>query len=307
VSDTHPSGHVVDPSRVPDAPLREPFPQGGLFDVFRRRYLLRLLVNKEIQARYQGSLLGLMWSYIQPLTRFFLYFFVIGIILGGHKGTPNFAVYMFCGLVFVNYFTETFSSGTRSILRNKALVQKMAMPREMFPVSAMIVSAIHTFPQLVILMVAAVATGYDPSWETIVAFLLGLAILALFGTGLAILFSALNVYFRDFENVVSTLMIFTHWAVPLLYPWSKVAESSMPTWGKELYLANPLAEAVVLMQKAVWFPTCDDPKLVACQAANAFPDHLYLRGVVMVVAGIGFLAVCQRIFARLEGKFPERL
>jgi ABC-2 type transport system permease protein len=162
VKGAHPTGHVVDPSRVPDEPLRDPAAAGGLVDVFRRRYLLKLLVNKEIQARYQGSLLGLMWSYVQPLTRFFLYFFVIGIILKLHQEMPNFAIHMFCGLVFVNYFTETFSSGTRSILRNKALVQKMAMPREMFPVCAMIVSAFHAFPQLVILMVAAVVAGCDP-------------------------------------------------------------------------------------------------------------------------------------------------
>ena len=54
----------------PSAPLVSPFAGGGLIDVFRRRYLLKLLVQKEIRARYQGSLLGLMWSYVQPLVRF---------------------------------------------------------------------------------------------------------------------------------------------------------------------------------------------------------------------------------------------
>jgi len=303
----HPTGHVVDPDRVPDEPLRAPFSQGGLVDVFRRRYLLKLLVDKEIQARYQGSVLGLMWSYIQPLVRFFMYFFVIGVVLRMHRDVPNFAIHLFCGLVFVNYFTETFSAGTRSILRNRALVRKMAMPREMFPVSSMVVSAIHAVPQLVILVVAAVVEGYHPSFENIGAFLLGLAILALFGTALALLFSALNVFFRDFENVVSTLTIFTHWAVPMMYPWSKVAESGMSPWLKELYLADPLAEAVILMQKAFWFPTCDDPTKDACKPGVAFPDHLYLRGLAMVFVGMAFLAACQWIFSKLETKFAERL
>ncbi len=303
----HPTGHVVDPARVPDQPMRQPFSQGGLLDVFRRRYLLKLLVDKEIQARYQGSVLGLLWSYIQPLVRFSMYYFVIGLVLGLHDEVPNYAIHMFCGLVFVNYFTETFSSGTRSILRNKALVRKMAMPREMFPVSAMIVSAIHAFPQLVILGAASVAAGYAPTWETLAAASLGLLILALFGTALALLFSALNVYFRDFENVVATLTIFTHWAVPMIYPWSRLGDSTMPWWVKELYLADPLAEAVLLMQRAFWYPTCQDSHKLACSGPGAFPDHLYERGIAMALVGAAFLAFSQWIFSKLETKFAERL
>jgi ABC-2 type transport system permease protein len=301
-----PNGHVVDRDRVPDAALSPPFPQGGLLEVFRRRYLLKLLVNKEIQARYQGSVLGLLWSYVQPLVRFLMYFFVIGLVLGLHDDVPNFAIHLFCGMVFVNYFNETFQSGTRSIVRNRSLVQKMALPREMFPVSSMIVSAIHTFPQLVILIVASVSVGFSPTWETVPAFLLGLTILALFGTALALLFSAWNVFFRDFENVVATLMIFTHWAVPMLYPWSRIGDSDAPTWFKELYLADPLAIAVMLAQKAFWFPTCDAPGEV-CDPNTAFPPDLYARGLVMVVAGIILLTVAQKVFTRLEGKFAERL
>jgi ABC-2 type transport system permease protein len=117
------------PPRTVDAPLAPPFAGGGLLDVFRRRYLLKLIVQKEIQARYQGSVLGLMWSYVQPLVRFCMYFFVIGLVLGLHKSVPNFAVHMFAAIVGISFFTETFSSGTRSIVRNKTIVRKMAMPR----------------------------------------------------------------------------------------------------------------------------------------------------------------------------------
>jgi ABC-2 type transport system permease protein len=236
-----------------------------------------------------------------------MYFLVMGLVLGLHKDVPNYAIHLFCALVFINYFTETFSSGTRSILRNKALVRKMAMPREMFPVSSMIVSAIHVFPQMVILIVAALFSGYRPTISGLGAFLLGALILALFATGLALLFSAFNVFFRDFENVVSTLTIFTHWAAPMMYPWSRVGGSSLADWAKELYLADPLAEAVILMQKAFWYPTCGDSRSRACDPAYAFPDHLYVRGLLMVAVGIVFLSLCQMAFTRMEGKFAERL
>jgi ABC-2 type transport system permease protein len=286
-----------------------PYGSGGLHDVAKRTYLLKLLVQKEIQARYNGSVLGLLWSYVMPLVRFTMYFFVLGIIIGLHRNVPNFAIHVFCGLVFVNFLTETFTSGTRSIVRNKAIVRKMAMPREMFPVASMIVSAVHGFPQLVILVVASIWLGWSPDATALGAGLLGFGILALFGTALALLFSALNVWFRDFGQFVSVLTIFTHWAVPMIYPYSKVSTSSLdPVW-KQLYLANPLTEAVLLLQRCFWVPTCGDGAKAAkwCTGPDAMPPDLFERGFVMLAVGIVFLLVCQKIFTRLEGKFAERL
>ena len=304
-----PVPHTVDPAWVPDAPLESPYGSGGLHDVAKRTYLLKLLVQKEIQARYNGSVLGLMWSYVLPLVRFCMYFFVIGLVLGLHKDVPNFAIHMFCALVFVHFFTETFASGTRSIMRNKAIVRKMAMPREMFPVSAVIVSLIHAFPQILILLVAAIGVGWSPGPADLLAGVLGFAVLSLFCTGLALIFSAFNVYFRDFGQFVSLLTIFTHWAVPMIYPYSKVSTSSLSDFWVQLYLANPLTEAVLLLQRCFWVPTCGNGPQAAkwCTGPDAMPAHLFERGFVMLAVGAVFLLVCQRIFTRLEGKFAERL
>jgi ABC-2 type transport system permease protein len=304
------SAHTINRGGVQDSPeaalppLAPPSANAGLLDVFRRRYLLRLLVRKEIQSRYQGSVLGLLWSYVQPLVRFVMYFFVIGIVLGMHRSLPNFAIHMFSAIVVVAYFTETFSSGTRSIVRNKAIVKKMAMPREMFPVASVIVSAIHTFPQMLILFVACVSVGWSPDMPALAAGLLGVAIITVFGTALALLFSGMNVFFRDFQNVVSTLTIFTHWAVPMLYPYSRLANSSLgDSWFLQLYLANPLTEAVLLMQRCMWVPTANKAQL----PPNTMPPHLFLRGWIMLVVVTIFLGLAQVAFTRLESRIAERL
>jgi len=302
--------HVVDPDRVPDAPLSAPSGVGGLLDVFRRRYLLRLLVKKELRARYQGSFLGMLWSYVQPLVRFSMYYFVMGLVLGLSRGVENFAVHIFSGMVFVHFFTETFASGTRSIVKNKALVRKMALPREMFPIAAMLVSAFHTFPQLVILTAGAAITGWDPTAlgmaDPLLAGLLGFAIIAVFGTALALLFSAANVFFRDFQNIVQTTSIFVTWSVPMIYPFSRLAESSLGgTWVESVYLANPVAEAVLLIQRCFWVPTTSNPGEMT-QPPN-MPDHLFTRGVIVLAASFVILGISQWVFSRLEGKFAERL
>jgi len=297
----------------PDAGLVSPFAGGGLLDVFRRRYLLRLLVQKEVRSRYQGSVLGLLWSYIQPMVRFCMYFFVIGLILGVHKNVPNFAIHMFAAIVGVHFFTETFSSGTRSIVKNKAIVRKMAMPREMFPVSAVIVSAINTYPQLMILFVAAVATGWRPDPGALLAGILGVAIITLLGTALALLFAGMNVFFRDFQNIVATFTLFTHWIVPMIYPFEKLATSSLGQnpWFYTAYLSNPLTVAVLLLQRAVWLPTVlgkgSFPTDVNEIGYPNLPNHLILLGWLMVLVSFVILVLCQLAFQRLESKFAERV
>jgi ABC-2 type transport system permease protein len=297
---------VVDPN-ISLAPLAPPRANGGLLDVFRRRYLLKLLVQKEVQARYQGSLLGVLWSYVQPFVRFCMYFFVMGLVLGLHKTVPNFAIHIFSALVIVTFFTSTFSAGTRSIIRNKAIVRKMAMPREMFPVASVIVSAINSFPQLVILLVASLSVGWTPDWKGVYAGALGLTIITVFGTALALLFSALNVFFRDFQNVVSTLTIFTHWIVPMIYPYSKLSASGLAAdhpWVLQTYLADPLAIAVLLVQRCFWLPTSFPIDAIP---KFAEPPDLILRGWIMLAVCLVFLAVSQMAFTRLESKFTERL
>jgi ABC-2 type transport system permease protein len=246
-----------------------------------------------------------------------MYFFVIGLVLGLHKNVPNFAIHMFAGIVAVHFFTETFSSGTRSIVKNKAIVRKMAMPREMFPVSAVIVSAINTFPQLLILFVASLAVGWDPDPGAVLAAFLGLSIITVFGTALALLFSGMNVFFRDFQSVVSTFQVITTWIVPMIYPFEKLATSGP---GRnhvfyDLYLSNPLSVGVVLLQRAFWLPTLlgegppghEYPTDINDIGFPDLPHHLFLLGWGMLVASLVVLVLCQWAFRRLEGKFAERL
>jgi ABC-2 type transport system permease protein len=285
---------------VVDAPLTPPSANSGLFEVFRRRYLLRLLVRREISARYQGSFLGLFWSYIQPAFRLAIYYFVIGVILD--RGIENFAVHIFTGLVIVHYFTETFQAGTRSIVRNKSLVTKMAIPREMFPVASMLVSAYHVVPGLVLLTGVCVALGWSPDPVGVGAGLLGFVLVAVLGTALALLFSAANVFFRDFGNIVQTLTMFTTFSVPMIYPFSLVDER----FGghTEIYLANPLAEAVLLFQRAFWVGTTEHQDATV---ADHMPDHLFTRGFAHLGVAVLVLVVAQLVFTHLENKIPERL
>ena len=290
---------VADP-RDEVAPLKSPSADQGLLEVFRRRYLLRLLVRREINVRYSGSFLGLLWSYINPLSQLFIYWFVMQKIIG--RGSENFAVHVFSALVVVHFFTETFNSGTRSIVRNKALVRRMAMPREMFPVASMLVSLFHVGPQLVILTVVCLFYGWAPDPAGMGAMLLALGIIMVLGTALALMFSVANVFFRDFSSFVNILTNFVRFGVPMIYPYTLVAERF--SGHTDLYLANPIADGVLLMQRAFWSGTTSDPEDVRL---TQLPDHLFTRGFIALGASLIVLVVAQLVFTKFENKIPERL
>jgi ABC-2 type transport system permease protein len=294
---------VADRDGVPEAPLVAPGERGGLHHVFRERYLLKLLVRKELAARYQGSFLGLFWSYVQPAVRFAAYYFVIGFVFQLDKNMTNFPIHIFSGMVIVHYFTETFSSGTRSIVKNKRIIQKLPLPRELFPVASMLVSAYHTLPQMAILLVGVLIAGWDPSFYDLACGVLGFFTIAVFGMSLALMFSAANVFFRDFQNIVQTFTIFVTWSVPMIYPYDRIASLFGGSWAEQVYLANPIANSVILFQQLFWVPTVGpDAEYPAIQ-----PDDLLARGAVILLVCLLWLALAQMLFTRLEAKFAERL
>jgi ABC-2 type transport system permease protein len=290
--------------RQVDAELVSPAPRGGIIETFQQPYLLRLIVGRQLAQMYAASLLGLLWSYVQPAMRFGIYYLVMGFILHMHKGFPYFALHLFTGIVVVHYFGETWAGGTRSIPQNKGLVQKMRMPREIFPVAAMLVAAYHTLPQLLVLIIFCLIAGWHVTWTAVAAGLLGLAILVTFSMALALFFSALNVFYRDFQNIVLTVMQFMHFLVPMMYPFSRVYEAheKYPIL-YQIYVANPVTQAVLLMQRLFWYPLVEHPK----KLPQEFPPDMWPRAfITLAICGV-LLWLAQKFFSRVENKFPERL
>ncbi len=295
---------VRDDSAAPLEPMVNPGRVGGLLDVFRRRYLLKLLVRKELRVRYQGSLVGLAWSYVKPAVRFLMYYYIIGLILT--KALENRALHIFSGMIMVAFFTNALSAGTKSVVKNKSLVRKINLPREMFPVASIMVSAYHMVPMYVIMLIGCLLTGWRPDLGALLAGGMALAIILTWGLGIALLLSALNVFFRDMQNIIDVIQTVITWTVPMIYPFVIIADKFRDThqWVYELYLSSPLCIAVLLNNRAFWIPSLEHPRQAL---PEQLPAHLFTRGLGMIVLGLAFVWVSQRVFTRLEGRFAEKL
>lgn len=275
----------------------------GLVDVLGQRYLLRLIVRKELRVRYQASFLGLAWSYVKPGVQFVVFFFVMGNFLGMRGMLPPFAVYLFSGIVIINLFSEVLGNATRSVVANGALVNKIYLPRQMFPVSSVQVALVHFVPQLVVLMIGAIVAGWRPGLTELAAAVLGVLIVLTLALGLGLAFGAINVAYRDIENIVDLILMVAIWFSPVLYPISTVrdtfgADSVMMT----IYANNPLTIAVELFHRAFWWPASDE----LARENGIFP-HVMDRGLIALVACGVVLFVGDRIFRRMSRNFAQEL
>nr|WP_315267475.1 ABC transporter permease [Microbacterium lemovicicum] len=278
--------------------LHEPGHSRGLFDVFGRRYLLSLIVRKEVQIRYRGSVLGWMWSYVKPLVQFVVFYVAIGYFLGMNQRVEFFPIYLLAGITIITFFNEAFSNGTRSLVDNAALIKKIYLPREMFPVSSMFIAAVNAVPQILVVIVIALFFGWTPSVLSIAAILLSLLIIAVLATGLGLLFGAINVTFRDAQSFVEIITMCAVWASPVMYQWEMVAEK-VPGFLFTLYRLNPLTAAVELFHYGLWMPLNPTD-------GQTIPNLWAFAGIGLAVSLV-ILFIGQAVFRRLEGRFAQDL
>ncbi|MGY4720659.1 ABC transporter permease [Naumannella huperziae] len=275
----------------------------GILDVFEWRYLLRLLVRKGTQTRYRNSVLGWTWSYVKPAAQFAVFYLVMGVFLRLGENIHNFAVYLFSGIIVINFFTEALNNATNSIIDNAPLVKKIYLPRELFPIAAVIVAFVHFLPQAAILLIVCLLLGWVPTLGAVVAFVLSLLITAALALGLGLFFGSVNVAFRDASNFVELILMFATWSAPVLYPWTLVRDA-VPAWLFAVYQLNPLTVAVELMHKATWFlTTSGDPRPDRLMPMPALWEHSAIAVAICAVILVGG----QFAFRRLERRFAQEL
>jgi ABC-2 type transport system permease protein len=280
------------------ATLVEPGQSRGLIDVFRRRHLLSLIVRKEVGIRYRGSVFGWAWSYVKPLVQFVVFFVALGVFLGLNRSIDYYPIYLIAGITIVTFFNEAFTNGTRSLVDNAPLIKKIYLPREMFPISSMLVAAVNTGPQVIVIVAISLVFGWSPGVENIAALLLALVIVGVLASGLGMLFGAINVTFRDAQSFVEIIVMSAIWASPVMYSWTMVS-AEVPEWLFTLYRLNPLTPAVELFHFGLWMPLNPADGVV-------LPGLWAFSGIALAVA-LAVFAVGQTVFHQLEGRFAQDL
>ena len=255
-------------------------------DVLRYRELLGNLFRRDLQAKYRGSALGVLWTVANPVMLMGVYLLVFGVVWkspfsnGGH-----YPLFLLSGLALWTFFAAAVQSSTRSMLDNANLIRKTRFPRQLVPLSVVFAHLVSFAAMLVLLLVLnfiVLSRVRATEWLAIPLCLLFVGLVC----GIALAVASLNVLFRDIEFIVSALLVPLFFLTPILYPLSGVSgvdkhhtviqfihwanplspaveavraplfHGSLPPWGDTLYLA--VAAAVSLVVGALVFRAVDD-------------------------------------------------
>ncbi len=264
-----------------------------------RRDLLGLLVRRDLRARYQGSYLGALWSLARPIAMLIIYYVAIGKFLGAERSIPSIAVYIFCGLTIWTLFIEIITGTTGSIVANGALIKKVYVQREVFPLAAVGAAWFNFLVQFVVLLAFTLIIGEPPTLSAIWLVPMAAIMITVFAFAIGLLLAAVNVYLRDVQQIVEIALQFMFWASPIVYSYALVHQALAGGWEwlEQLLLANPVTMAVLSFQQGMWSAGVGQP----------YPADLLIRIAIVFVVSLGLLWGFQRVFARLEGNFAQEL
>lgn len=210
----------------------------------RYRYsiiLLKQLVKTDFKLRYQGSVLGYMWSLLRPLALFSILYVVFVEFLRFGEDVPHFASYLLLGIVLWNFFAELTNSSIGSIVGKGDLLRKINFPRYVIVVSASLSALINLLFNLIVIALFMFLQGVEVRLVILLVPIL-LIELFIFSVGLGFLLSALYVRFRDLNYIWEVILQAGFYATPIIYPFTLIVERS-ETAAKLLAL-NPLAQII---------------------------------------------------------------
>jgi ABC-type polysaccharide/polyol phosphate export permease len=247
------------------------------------KFLYKQLILKDFRIRYRNMSLGVFWSLLNPLVMMVVLTFVYTKIFRSTE--PRFPVFVLCGIIPFNFFSFAWSTGTSSIITNATLIKRVGVPREVVPISTVLSSVPHLMIQLGLLMAMLFIYGIFPAFH----WLWLLVIWALeigFVCGLALLFSALNVFIKDTRYFVESANTVLFWLVPIFYPFSVV-----PARYAEIYQFNPVAAIVLAMRNILLEGKSPSLTLVAKLACVSI--------ATIVIGHLAFHSVEKRFYEHL--------
>ena len=200
--------------------------------VQKYRFLIRQLVARDFRTKYKRSVLGMFWSFLNPLLTMLVQYFVFSTIF--KSDVPNFAAYLIIGTVMFNFFSEACGMALGSIVGNASLITKVYMPKYIYPLTRVMSSMVNLGISLIPMLIVCLFTGVKFQKSAVLA-LYFFVCLAIFSLGLGLLLSASMVFFRDTQFLWGVLTMIWMYATPIFYP-----ETILPEEFRFVLQVNPL-------------------------------------------------------------------
>lgn len=249
------------------------------------RFILLQLVTKDFKLRYRRSVLGVVWSVLNPLLMMIIMSFVFSYFLRG-SNVENYPLYLIVGNITFSLMNEATSTGLRSIIDAAPLLKKVKVDRWVFPVQKVFSAAFNFAFSLIAVVIVMLFFRVVPTYH-IVWMIPALALLMVFCIGISLLISSLAVFFRDMIHLWSVLLTAWTYLTPIFWDISLLTESSAPWFVIAVVKINPMFNYIEMMRCAIVYQS--NPELSVILAA-------VLWAVAVLI--VGFI-----VFRKTEHKF----
>lgn len=256
---------------------------GQVKEIYQYREMLKNMVKKDLRTRYKGSVLGFLWTFVNPLLQLVIYTVIFSNIM--RMNIEKFHMFLFVALLPWIFFSTSLQVSTTSVIANKELVKKIYFPRVILPLSVVTANLMNFIFSFAILLPALVISeiGISP---TIVWLPLVLLVEFQLALAFSILFAGLNVYFRDLEHLLGIVLMAWFYFTPIVYPVEMIPERLAP-----LFNMNPMLHIIAAFRDILYYGKAPDMKMLG----------------IIFLAGFAFLIISNAAFNRLQRNFAEEI
>ncbi len=264
---------------------------GNFFQTIARyEFLIQQLVERDFKIKYKRSVLGVFWSFLNPLLMMIVQYVVFSNLLNVRDGSiQHYAIYLLCGIVIFNGFNDCCNQSMRAIIGNASLITKVYVPKVIYPVTKVLSASINIVlsmvPLLLVTVIYGLFNGLYLHWSVLLI-PIALIFLIVFCIGMGMLLSCLMVFFRDTEFLWSVFSTLWMYATPIIYS-TDLLERGGAHWLVRLEQYNALYHYVDFMRKIIIDGTCP--------ALREF--------VICLAFSLGMLAFGWLVFHKNEDKF----
>lgn len=252
-------------------------------NIYNYRELLKTNVQKEIRGKYKNSILGVMWSFLNPLLQLLVYSIIFGALLAG--GDKTYPIYICVALIPWTYFTTAITQSSFTIITNGNIIKKVYFPREILPISVVTSGAINFLISTIIILLFVIISGLGIT-KYIILYPFILLVQYILILGISFILSAVTVYFRDLEHIIGIVLLAAFYGTPIVYKLEQ-----LPKILQVVMNLNPMTHIINGYRDIFYY-----------QRMPNMQSLLILLGFSVILTIIGYF-----IFKKLQKGFAEEL
>lgn len=255
-----------------------------LKELYAYREMIFSLVRRDLRGRYKGSVLGFLWTFLNPLLQLAVYTVVFSFVM--RAGIENYYLFLFVALVPWIFFSTCLSGGASCIWAQQDMVKKIYFPREVLPIAYVISQFVNMLLSFLVIFFVLILSGEGVSVIALMYLPIIMFVELLLALGITMIVSALTVYFRDMEYILGIVSMAWMYLSPVFYSMDMVPEQL-----RSLFMLNPMSPVIIAYRDVLYYQTI--PQLSTL-------IHAMIVGIIGV--GIGWF-----VFGKLKKNFAEEL